>query len=130
MPAGLIEDDDAMGALFDGLGDLRQVEAHGRGIAARQHQGRAFCLFGTDRTEDVGRAGALIARRGWPGAALGPSAGDLVLDAARPLRALPDAGLILKPQLYILAVRLLGCDFCQLGGEIFLKAAMASGSWA
>ena len=111
-----------MGALFDGLGELRQMEAHGRGIAARQHQGRAFCLFGTDRTEDVGRAGTLIARRGWPGAALGPSAGDLVL--------LPDAGLILKPQLYILAVRLLGCDFRQLGGKVFLKAAMASGSWA
>ncbi len=62
----------------------------------------------------MGRAG--------PGTAPGPSAGDLVL--------LADPSLILKPDLYILALCLLGCDLRQLGGEVFLKAAMASVSWA
>jgi len=60
--------------------------------------------------------------RGWPGAALGPPAGDLVL--------LPDAGFILEPELYVLALSLSGGDLCQLGGEVFLNAAMASRSWA
>ena len=63
-----------------------------------------------------------MARCRGTGAALGPPAGDLVL--------LPDAGLVLEPDLYVLAARLLGCDRRQLGGEVFLKAAMASASWA
>ena len=122
MPSGLIENDDAMGPRFDDLGDLRQVQRHGLGVAARQHQAGALALPGADGTEDVGRAGALILWRTWPGAAPGPPAGDLVL--------LSDARLILKPELYVLALSLLGCDLCQLGEEVFLKAAMASASWA
>ena len=78
MPSGLVEDDDAVGARFDGPRDFR----------AR------------------------------PGAASGPPAGDLVL--------LADTGLVLKPDLYVLALRLLGGDLRQLGGEVFLNAAMAS----
>ncbi len=122
MPTGLIEDDDGVGVRFDGPRDLLQVEGHGFAIAARQHQARALALLGADGAKDVGRAGALIVRCAWPGAALGPSSGDLVL--------LPDAGFILEPELYVFAPGLLGCDLCQLGGEVFLKAAMASASWA
>ncbi len=122
MSSGLVEKDDGMGARFDGLRDIRQVERHGFAIASRQHQACALAFLGADGAEDVGRAGALIMGRGWPGAALGPPAGDLVL--------LPDAGLILEPELYVLALRLLGRDFRQLGGEVFLKAAMAPLSWA
>ena len=92
------------------------------GIASRQHQARTLAFLGADGAEDVGRAGALIMGRGWPGAALGPPAGDLVL--------LPDAGFILEPELYVLALGLSGGDLCQLGGEVFLNAAMASRSWA
>ena len=36
--------------------------------------------------------------------------GDLVL--------LPDAGLVLKPELYVFALGLLGCDLCQLGSML------------
>ncbi len=104
------------------LEDFRQVEGHGLGVAPGQDQARALALLGADGAEDVGRAGALIVRCTWPGAALGPSSGDLVL--------LPDAGFILEPELYVFALGLLGCDLCQLGGEVFLKAAMASASWA
>ncbi len=98
------------------------MEGHGFAVAARQYQARALALLGADGAEDIGRAGALIMRRAWPGAALGPSAGDLVL--------LPDAGLVLEPDFYVLACGLLGGDLCQLGGEVFLNAAMASASWA
>ena len=73
-------------------------------------------ILGADGTENVDRAGALIVWRSWPRAALGPPAGDLVL--------LPDPRFILKP-VYILALCLLGCDLRQLGGEVFLRAAMA-----
>ncbi len=122
MPAGLIEDDDGVGARFDGPRDLLQVEGRALGVAAGQDQARALALLGADGAKDIGRAGALIVRCAWPGAALGPSSGDLVL--------LPDAGLVLEPELYVFALGLLGCDLCQLGGEVFLKAAMASASWA
>ncbi len=122
MPAGLIEDDDGVGVRFDGPRDLLQVEGHGFAIAARQHQARALALLGADDTKDIGRAGALIVRCAWPGAALGPSSGDLVL--------LPDAGLVLEPDFYVLALGLSGSDPCQLGGEVFLNAAVASASWA
>ncbi len=106
------------------------MEGHGFGIASRQHQARALAFLGADGAEDVGRTGALILGRGWPGAALGPAAGDLVL--------LPDAGFIprsgrgqaLEPELYVLALGFLGGDLRQLGGEVFLTAAMASRSWA
>ncbi len=111
-----------MGPRFDGLRDFRQVERHGLGVAARQHQARALAFLGADGAEEVGRAGALILWCAWPGAALGPPAGDLVL--------LPDARLVLEPELYVLALRLLGRDLRQLGGEVFLNAAMASASWA
>jgi len=107
-----------MGLRFDGLRDFRQVERHGLGVAARQHRGRSLALPGADGAEDVGRAGALIARRARPGAAPGPPAGDFVL--------LADARLVLEPDLYVLALRLLGGDLRQLGGEVFLNAAMAS----
>ena len=91
-------------------------------VAVGQHQARTLAFFGADGTENVDRAGALIVWRSWPRAALGPPASDLVL--------LPDPRFILKPDLYILALCLLGCDLRQLGGEVFFKAAMASVSWA
>ncbi len=122
MPAGLIEDDDGVGVRFDDPRDLLQVEGHGLGVAAGQDQARALALLGADGAEDVGRAGALIMRCTWPGATLGPSAGDFVL--------LPDASLVLEPDFYGLASRFLRGDLLQLGGELFLNAAMASASWA
>ena len=96
------------------------MEGHGLGVAAGQDEAGALCLLGADGAEDVGRLGALIERRAGPGAALGPPARDLVL--------LSDAGLVLEPDLYVLAVCLLGRDLGQFGGEVFLKAAAASGS--
>jgi hypothetical protein len=41
MPAGLIEDDDRMGACGYSCGDLIEVKLHGFGVAERQNQGSA-----------------------------------------------------------------------------------------
>ncbi len=98
------------------------MQGHGRCVAAGQHQARALAVLGTDGAEDIGRAGALIVRRTWPSAALGPSPRDLVL--------LPNAGLVLEPDFYGLAWRFLRGDLLQLGGKLFLNAAMAFSSWA
>ncbi len=127
MPAGLVEQDDAMSRWFDCLGDFRQVEGHGLCVAAGQHQARALAFLGADGPENVDRAGALIVRRTWPRATLGPPAGDLVL-LADPVKRMRFT--ILKSDLYVLALGLFSCDLRQRGREVFLKAAMASASWA
>jgi hypothetical protein len=122
MPTGLIEQQHGVAARFDRLGDLRQMQRHGGGVAARQHQAGGSAAQRADRAEDVGRAGALIVRRRGPGATSRPAPGDLVL--------LADAGFILEPDFYRLAGCLLLGDLCQAGSEIFLNAATASPSWA
>jgi len=83
-------------------------------------EGCAFALFGADRAEDIGRSGALIARRRRPGAAFGPAPGDLVL--------LADARLVGKPHLYRPAGRIALADLRQARGKLFLKTAGAAGS--
>ena len=46
MPAGLIEQQHGMSPRRDRLRDLRQMQRHGLGRAARQHQAGAFALAG------------------------------------------------------------------------------------
>ena len=104
------------GCRRDSFGDLREVQVHGLGVAGRQDQGRALALVWADRTEDVGGSGALIAGSARAGAALRPSAGDLVL--------LTDASLV--GEFYRVAVeRLFACDRLQTRGEAFLKSSIA-----
>ena len=122
MPAGLIEQQHGMATRLDRLGDLRQMQRHRGGVAARQHQARRSAARRADRAEEIGRAGALIVRRRGPAAASRPAPCDLVL--------LADAGFILEPDFYRLAGGLLLGDLCQALGEVFLKAATASPSWA
>ena len=90
VPAGLIDQEHGVCAGRDGLGDLGEMQVHRLGIAGRQDQGRALALSRADGTEDIGRGGALITRRAWAGAALGPAAGDLVLLANTSLVLEPD----------------------------------------
>jgi len=122
MPFRLIEQQHGMCARRYRLGDLGQMQVHRCGVAARQDESCAFALFGTDRAEDIGRGGALIARRQRPGAAFGPAPGDLVL--------LADARLIGKPHLYWPAGRIVLPDLRQARGKLFLNTAGAAGSWA
>jgi hypothetical protein len=99
------------------LRDLGQMQRHGLGRAARQHQPRSLAVRRADGPEDVSRRSPQIAGRRWARAAFGPAAGDLVL--------LADACLIGKPDLYGLGASLLMRDLLQTRGEAFLKATTA-----
>src|ERR1700760_3937726 len=120
VPSRLIEQQHSVRSRRYRLGDLGQMQVHRCGVAAWQNEGCAFALSGTDRAEYIGRGGALIARRRWPGAALGPAPGDLVL--------LSDARFVLEPQLYWLACGLVLRDLRQTRGKVFLNASRAAGS--
>jgi hypothetical protein len=118
VPASLIAEEDRMGSRCNRLGDFRQMQVHRLGVARRQDQGRTLALFGTDGAEDVGGGSALVTERAGAGAALRPTAGDLVL--------LADTSLIGKPYFYRVASDpLLARDCVQAGGETFLKFSIA-----
>jgi hypothetical protein len=118
VPTGLIEEQDAVGAMGDLGGDFLEMPLHGLTVAARQNQGSACAALWTNGSEDIGRLGSLVGGRSGPSSSRRPAAGDLVF--------LPYAGLILKPQLYRAARRESRPDLCQLGRETFLKASAAS----
>ncbi len=122
VPARLIEQQHRMRAWRHGLRDLGQMQRHGLGRAARQHQAGGFALSWADRPEDVGRGGSQIPRRRGTGAALGPAPRDLVL--------LADPRLISKPDLYRAAIGLVLRDLLQTRREVFLKAATAASLFA
>ena len=60
MPAGLIEEYDRVRPWGNFGCDFVEMELHGFAIAGRQHEGGAGPAFGADRTEQIGRLGALI----------------------------------------------------------------------
>ncbi len=122
VPAGLVEQQNGMGARGHGSRDFRQMQRHRGGIAAWQDEAGGAPLGRADGAEDVGRASALIVRRRGSRPAPRPSPGDLVL--------LANPGLVLEPDLYRLARRVAPGDLIEARGEVFLNAAMASASWA
>ena len=97
-----------MGAGIDGGTDPMRCAA----MASVSHQGMSFPLRGTDRAEDIGPFGALVAGRPRARATSGPSACELIL--------LADAGF--RPQLYLDAFREPRPDLRQFGGEAFFKS--------
>ena len=109
-----------MGAGGYPCGDLIEVKLHGFGVAERENEGSAGSMFGTHRTEQVGRLGTLIMRCSGTRALPGPAVGELVL--------LADPHLVLEPDLYRCTRRELGADFRHAVGKVFLNASMASGS--
>ena len=60
MPSGLIDEEDGVSTGGDFRGDFGEVELHRFGVAGRQHEGCASSTFGANRTEQIGRLGALI----------------------------------------------------------------------
>ena len=107
----------------DGLGDLDEVQIHGLGIAGGQDEGCALALLWTDRAEDIGGSGPLIAGCMRTRAAPGPPTRDLVL--------LADTRLVLEPNLYCGDIDcLFACDFLQTCWEAFLKSSIAPSRWA
>ena len=107
----------------DGLGNLDEVQIHGLGIADGQDEGGALALLWTDRAEDIGGSGPLIAGCMRTRAAPGPPTRDLVL--------LADTRLVLEPNLYGLDIdRFFTRNFIQARWEVFLKSSMAPAAWA
>src|SRR5579862_1009024 len=113
MPSGLIDQQYGMGARRHGGRHFGQVQVHGGDVAAGQHEAGALAEPGADRTENVGRGGALVLRRRRPRAASGPTPGDLVL--------LADPGFIGEPHLYCGRIDAFAArDRVQSGRECFM----------
>src|SRR6187401_876740 len=79
MPAGLIEEQDCVCSGADLNRDLIEMELHGFAVAGWQHQRGSGPKLGTDRTEQIGRLGALIVNGARARALSGPAIGQLVL---------------------------------------------------
>src|SRR5262245_18769639 len=121
MPAGLIQEENGVGARSDPGGDLVEMELHGFGVAGRQHEGGAGAAFRTYRTEQVGGLGPLIVSGPRTRAPPGPAIGELVL--------LADTHLVLEPDFYRCARGELRADFRQACAKVFfLKSSIASAS--
>ena len=109
MPTRLIEQQDGVASGRDLLGDFIEMQLHRLGVALGQDQADRLAFF---RADDVGRGGALVARRRGPRSTLGPAAGDLVL--------LSDAGFVGEPDFYIVWLDALFVrDFLQASRETF-----------
>ena len=121
MPSCLVEDHHRMGAGIDGGADLGEMRRHRLGVGIGHDQPRTLAEPRADGPEDVGPFGALIVRRAGTGAAPRPAPSDQVL--------LADAGFVLEPDLDPLAAGVPLADLRHRGGEVFLNASMASGSW-
>lgn len=102
--------------------DLGEMGGHGLAVAARHDKARALAALWADSAEDVSGLGPLIVRRRRPCPAPRPTSGDLVL--------LTHPRLVLEPDFYLGAGRERRADIRQAGREVFLKASIASASWA
>src|SRR5271169_2744671 len=112
MPA-LIEDEDRVSARCNSGCDLIEMKLHCFGIAEGQNEGSAGSMFGTYRTKQIGRLGALIMSGSGTRALPGPAIGEFVL--------LADPHLVLEPDLYRCAGRELGADFRHAVGKVFFE---------
>ena len=120
VPAGLVEQHDRVGAGRDQYTDLLEVGLHRRRVAAGHDQPGRLGFLGTDGAEDIGGLGALVVRRTGPRATSGPAPGQSVL--------LADTRLVLEPDLDFGTGTEALFNPVQLGGEVFLNAAIAAGS--
>ena len=123
MPTGLIDEQRGVGAWRDLRGDFGQMQVHRLGVASGHDEGCALAVLGADRAEDIGGDRSLIFGSARARAALGPSAGDLVL--------LADARLVGEPDLYRAGIdALFSPDLFQARGETFLKSSIAPSACA
>ena len=79
MPAGLIEDQNRVGAGGHCCSDLIEMKLHSFGVAEGQNEGSTGSVFGANCTEQIGRLGALIMSGSGTRALPGPTIGKLVL---------------------------------------------------
>ena len=75
----LIENKDRVSAGGYFCSNLVEMKLHGFGVAEWENEGSAGSMFGADRTEHIGRLGALIMDGSGTRARPGPAVGELVL---------------------------------------------------
>ena len=63
VPSGLVEHEDGMASRLYVFGDLIEMELHRLGVALGQDEADRLAVLRTDRAENVGGGGALVARR-------------------------------------------------------------------
>ena len=111
VPAGLIENQDGVGAGGDLSCDLIEVELHGRGVAVGQDQAGTRAACRTDSAKYIGRAGALIVCQTRPATLAHPQIGELVL--------LSHPHLVLEPDFDGGGGVGVGADLRHLAGKVF-----------
>src|ERR1700730_11231604 len=120
---GAIEQKRGMSARRDLFCDFGKMQVHRLSVAGGQNKRRALAVAWADGAKHIGRGRTLIGRRGGPGAAPCPTAGDLVF--------LADARLVGKPDFYVAGIdAFLLRDGLQTGGEHFLNTAIAPSAYA
>ena len=119
VPAGSVEQQDRMGALGDGAGDLVEVKLHRLRVGEGQGQRRARAASRTDRAEQVGALVALVGRLARPRSASRPLPHATVL--------LADARLVLEPDLDRLALGETSQGGAQRDGEVLWDGPPLSG---
>lgn len=120
MPAGTIEQDDGMGSPCYTTCNLVDMQLHAGRPGKGQHQTCRLAECGADGAEQPGIFIALIGRLAWSGATPCPLPDKTVL--------LPDAGLVLPPELDPSSPGQMSCVSAQDRGEVFLNASMTDGS--
>ncbi len=118
VPPGLVDEQNGVGAGFDGERDFLEMQRHRLGVAKGHDETGRLAERRTNGAEDIGRGGSLISQGERARSAFGPASRDLVL--------LADAGFVLEPQLE----RFSGgrCNIREETRDFFLKAATAASS--
>src|SRR5450631_252377 len=98
MPSGSIEEEDGVTALRHLAADLLEMQVHRLRIGIWQDQGHTDIALRADSAKYVGPFAALIPRRGWAAAALGPDASQCAL--------LTNPGFVLPPKFNRLFARM------------------------
>ena len=115
-----IQQQDGVGSSGHRSGDLVQVELHGFGVGVGHRQTGSRAAGRTNGSEQVGAVVAMIGRLAWARSASGPLPHDPVL--------MPQAHLILEPDLHPLTLSDTRQMSAQGGGEVFLNSVMVRSS--
>ena len=107
-----------MAAGIDSGANFLEMFRHGKAVAEGHDQTGTLAFFRADGAEDISPFGALVFRGRRSASPLGPSPRDLVF--------LTYPGFILPPDFELGSAWKAALDFCQIGGEVFLKASSAN----
>ena len=121
VPAGLVEDEKRVRPRRDGAADRVEMRLHGLGVGVRHDEGNSGIAARTDGAEHIGVLVALILGLAWARSFSGPLIDETVL--------LADPHFVLEPHFDRRLRGQRAYDLRDLRWKVFLKVAIASGSW-